>query len=116
MVETLSFSVVTACLRMTWADYGISAVVGQTRGVSLGGRSWDRMRNSLVTPTVTNRNGVPSLAMAEHLFGEQAVRTCPTCGTLGRLDARAVYCSPACRQSAYRSRKKHQVKRHRCIF
>ena len=32
------------------------------------------------------------------------------------MDALAVYCSPACRQMAYRLRQKHQVKRQRCIL
>jgi hypothetical protein len=31
---------------------------------------------------------------------------CPSCGGLARMDARAIYCSKACRQAAYRLRKR----------
>lgn len=44
------------------------------------------------------------------------LRRCAVCGELTQMDARAIYCSAACKQSAYRLRKKHQVKRQRCIL
>jgi predicted nucleic acid-binding Zn ribbon protein len=36
----------------------------------------------------------------------KTLRWCPVCGEPARTDLRAVYCSPACRQRAYRFRKR----------
>ena len=41
----------------------------------------------------------------------ETVRTCDSCGELRSMDARARYCSPACRQAAYRRRLQHAQKR-----
>src|SRR5664280_557564 len=75
-----------------------------------------RNRNAFVTPNVSIRNEVRIAAMAATRHQRQLLRKCPSCDELAWMDARAIYCSPACKQVAYRLRKKHQVKRQRCIL
>jgi len=72
-------------------------------------------RNACVTVGTAICNGSASFVVAGNQVSEELLRNGPTCVRLGRMAARTVHCSPACRRAAYRSRKKHQVERQRCM-
>jgi hypothetical protein len=70
------------------------------------------IRHSSVTASVTTRNAGRSAALA----GRLVFRMCTYCGDRPLSDTRSLYCSPACRQAAYRLRKRQIIKRQHCIL
>jgi hypothetical protein len=74
------------------------------------------IRNAPVTPAVTTRNAVRSPGMTDTQRRRQVLKKCPSCDELQRMDPRAIYCSPACKQAAYRLRSTQGAKRQRCIL
>ena len=74
------------------------------------------IRNGPVTPAVTTRNVVRSSVMADTRQGPGVLRECPTCEEVQRMDPRAIYCSPGCKQAANRLRSRQGAKRQRCML
>jgi hypothetical protein len=66
------------------------------------------IRHSSVTAGVTTRNA----SIARRLV----LRECAYCGDHLLTDLRSVYCCPACKQAAYRLRKRQIIKRQHCIL
>jgi len=75
-----------------------------------------RVCNGWVVSVSRCRNGLRSPVVEVVSGGRLPVRGCSVCGYRSGMRDGSKYCSNACRQRAYRRRKKHQVERQRCIL